>query len=193
MPEEETPPRRRPSRTVRLFRPLGRLWLRATGFGVEGQMPDIAKFVLVAAPHTTNWDLPYTLAAGLHYGVRVHWMGKESIFKWPFGGMMRRLGGIAVDRTRSNNSVEQMAAAFARSERLILVIAPEGTRGSVAQWRSGFYHIAHAAKVPLVLGFIDYERRRVGIGGVFHPTGDYEVDLPRIQAFYRRIAPPTAA
>jgi 1-acyl-sn-glycerol-3-phosphate acyltransferase len=178
-----------PSFAVRLFRPLGRLWLKATGWHIEGSMPSDAKFVIVAAPHTSNWDLPHVIAAGLEFGVRVHWMGKDSIFNWPFGGLMRWLGGIPVDRSKSNNAVDQMVKRFAESDRLVLVIPPEGTRGKVTRWKSGFYYIADGAKVPLALGFLDYKRKAAGIGRIFHPTGNYEADLAEIQAFYATVTP----
>lgn len=177
----------KPSTAVRIFRPLGRLWLWTTGWRVDGEMPNLPKFVIVAAPHTSNWDLPYVLAAAVHYGVRVHWMGKRSIFKWPFGSFMRWLGGIPVDRRQANNAVAQMVQKFAETERLIIVIPPEGTRGKIERWKSGFYHIAHGAQIPLALGFLDYKRRIAGIARVFYPTGDYEADLAEIQAFYATI------
>ena len=157
-----------PSFAVRLIRPLGRLWLKATGWHIEGDMPDLPKFIIVGAPHTSNWDLPYTLAAAVHYGVRVHWMGKDSIFKWPVGGLMRWLGGIPVDRSQSNNAVAQMIEKFAVSDRLVLVIPPEGTRRKVTRWKTGFYHIAVGAKIPLALGFLDYKRKAAGKIGRAH-------------------------
>ena len=178
-----------PSLTVRLFRPVGRLWLKATGWHIEGEMPDLPKFIIVGAPHTSNWDLPYTLAAAVHYGVRAHWMGKESIFKWPVGGLMRWLGGIPVDRSQANNAVGQMVEKFAASDRLVLVIPPEGTRGKVTRWKTGFYHIAVGAKIPLALGFLDYKRKAAGIAKVFYPTGNFEADLAEIQAFYATVTP----
>lgn len=176
-----------PSLAVRLFRPLGRLWLTATGWRVEGEMPALPKFIIVAAPHSSNWDLPYVLAAAVHYGVRVHWLGKASIFKWPFGGFMRWLGGIAIDRSQANNVVEQMVQKFNDADRLIVVIPPEGTRGEVSRWKSGFYHIAHGAEIPLALGFLDYKRKVAGIARVFYTSGNYDADLAEIQAFYATV------
>ena len=193
MSESAAAPTSTPSIAVRLLRPIGKLWLWAGGWKVAGDMPDLPKFIIVAAPHKTNWDLPNALAAGLHYGLRIHWMGKDSLFKWPFGGVMRRLGGIPIDRSKSNNVVAQMVETFDKAERLIVVIPPEGTRGDVARWKSGFYHIAHGAKVPLVLAFIDYKRREVGVAQMFHTTGDYDTDLAKIQAVYAAIANTPAA
>jgi 1-acyl-sn-glycerol-3-phosphate acyltransferase len=183
-----TPSRPPPSVLRRVFHPVASAWLWATGFRIEGRLPDLPKYVIVAAPHTTNWDLPHALAAGLHYGVPINWMGKTSIFKWPFGGLMRALGGVSVDRSKSTNAVAGMVATFAEADRLALVIAPAGTRSATVPWKSGFYHIAHGAGVPLVLAFIDYQRKAVGIAGVFTPTGNYEADLPKIQALYAQAA-----
>ncbi len=161
--------------------------MKATGWRVDGEMPGLPKFIIVAAPHSSNWDLPYVLAAAVHYGVRVHWLGKAAIFNWPFGGFMRWLGGIAIDRSQANNVVDQMISKFAEADRLIVVIPPEGTRGEVTRWKSGFYHIAHGAKIPLALGFLDYKRKIAGIARVFHTTGNYEADLAEIQAFYATV------
>ena len=177
---------------VRVLRPLGNAWLRAGGWTVVGEMPDLPKFIIVAAPHKSNWDLPNALAAGLHYGLRINWMGKDSLFKWPFGGFMRWLGGIPIDRSKTNNAVAQMVDAFAAADQLVVVIPPEGTRGDVERWKSGFYHIAHGAQVPLVLSFIDYANRRVGVAQMFHTTGDYVGDLARIQAVYAPMMPKRA-
>ena len=181
-----------PTLTVRLLRPLARLWLRAGGWTMIGQMPDLPKFIIVAAPHKTNWDLPNAIAAGLHYGLRVHWMGKDSLFKWPFNGIMRWLGGIPVDRSKKNNAVAMMIAEFQAADRLVVVIPPEGTRSDVDRWKSGFYHIAHGAGVPLVLGFIDYRNRKMGVAQLFRTTGDYERDLIAIQAVYEPMMPKRA-
>ncbi len=174
--------------TVRLFRPLAHLWLWAGGWKIEGDLPDIPKYVVVAAPHTTNWDLPNALSAGLHWGQRIHWMGKHTLFKWPFGGLMRWLGGVSIDRTKNNNVVAQMVDWFGTEERLVLVIPPSGTRSATVKWKTGFYHIAVGAGVPLALCFIDYRRRVIGMAQVFHPTGNFEADLAAIEAIYAPIS-----
>lgn len=184
----KSPRPERPSFAVRMLRPLGYLWLRAGGWRLEGALPDLPKFVVVAAPHTTNWDLPNALSAGLHYGRGIHWMGKDTLFRWPLGGIMRWLGGVPVDRSKSTNAVQQMVDWFATEDRLVLVVAPAGTRSATAKWKTGFYHIAVGARVPLVLCFIDYERRVIGVAKVFYPTGDYEADLPAIDAIYAPIS-----
>jgi 1-acyl-sn-glycerol-3-phosphate acyltransferase len=111
-------------------------------------------------------------------------MGKDAIFKWPFGGLMRWLGGISVDRSKTTNAVAAMVDAFATRDQLYLVIPPEGTRKHVTQWKSGFYHIAVGAKVPIVLVYINYVKREVGIAEVFYPTGNYDTDIQHIMAVY---------
>ena len=176
-----------PSPAVRLFRPLAYAWLKLTRFKVIGAMPAVPKFVIIANPHTTNWDLPYTLAAGLHYGVRVNWVGKATLFRWPFSGLMRWLGGLSIDRSRSASVVTAIVDTFAGAERIALVIAPAGTRSATAPWKSGFYHIAHGADVPLVLAFINYRTRTIGIAGVLRPTGDYDADLAAIHTMYANV------
>jgi 1-acyl-sn-glycerol-3-phosphate acyltransferase len=173
-----------PSLVLRVFRPLSRFWFWLSGYHVEGRFPDLAKFVIIAAPHTSNWDLPHALAAGIHYGTRVHWMGKNSIFKPPFGWLMRWLGGIGVDRSKSANAVQAMVDTFAARDELALIIAPAGTRSATVPWKSGFYHIAYGAKVPIVCAFIDHTRKAIGIAGVIQPVGDYEADMLKIRALY---------
>jgi 1-acyl-sn-glycerol-3-phosphate acyltransferase len=176
-----------PSLALRLCRRVSAAWLWATGFHVVGRFPDAKKFIVIAAPHTTNWDLPHALAAGIQFGQPVHWMGKATIFKWPFGGLMRWLGGISVDRSQSTNAVGNMVDVFGARDSLALVVAPTGTRSATARWKSGFYHIAVGAKVPLVLAYIDYNRREVGIADTIIPTGDYDTDVAKIQAIYAAI------
>lgn len=173
----------------RLLLPVARAWLLLTRMRVVGAMPDLPKFVIIGAPHTSNWDLPHALAAAIELGVRIQWMGKASLFKWPFGGFMRWLGGIPVDRSKHNNAVQQVVEKFKAADRLIVVIPPEGTRSEVQRWKSGFYHIASGAGVPIVLAFCSYTKREIGVAQVFWPSGDYDADLPRIQAVYAAVAP----
>jgi 1-acyl-sn-glycerol-3-phosphate acyltransferase len=141
--------------------------------------------VLIAAPHTSNWDLPYTLMTGFALRLNLYWMGKESIFRVPFGAFMRWLGGIAVDRSKSNNLVAASVEAIrAAAGPLQLVVPPEGTRSKTRYWKTGFYHIALGAGVPIVMAYMDYAEKRAGLGPVFHPTGDVERDMESIKAFY---------
>lgn len=159
--------------------------LKTSGWRVVGAPPATERYVLIAAPHTSNWDFPMMLLAVLKLGMDVHWLGKSSLFRRPFGGVMRWLGGIPVDRSKSNNLVPQLTALFDRREELVLLIPPEGTRAKVERWKSGFYYVAAGAGVPILLGFIDASRKELGFGPLFQPSGDYYADLPRILSFYR--------
>jgi 1-acyl-sn-glycerol-3-phosphate acyltransferase len=161
-------------------------FLRLTGWKVLGSLPaEAQKSVFIAAPHTSNWDLPYTLMVAFALQLNIYWMGKASLFNFPFGPLMRWLGGIAVDRSKSNNLVSASAQAIqAANGPLQLIVPPEGTRSKTRYWKTGFYHIAVAAQVPIVMAYMDYERKISGLGPMFVPTGDLEADMVRIKAFY---------
>ncbi len=163
---------------------LARVFLVLTGWRPEGQRPEADKFVLIAAPHTSSWDLAYLLALSQVLGVRVSWMGKHTLFRGPMGWVMRRVGGIPVWRHLRENVVKQMVKAFHASEALALTVPPEGTRGYRDYWKSGFYHIAREAQVPIVLGYLDYARKRGGFGPQLLPTGDVRRDMDEIRRFY---------
>ncbi len=165
-----------------------RLILGLAGWHCEGRLPLIPKFVLVGAPHTSNWDLPFTLLMAFAFRARIHWLGKKTIFRWPFKGFFQWLGGIPVERSQSENLVEQSIQHFQRNERLILTIAPAGTRKRVNRWKTGFYHIACGAGVPIVLGFLDYQRKVGGFGPLIYPTGDIAADMQAIMSFYDGVA-----
>ena len=158
--------------------------LHLAGWHLEGDIPDIPKFVAVAAPHTSNWDGILAIIAALAFRIRFQWIGKHTLFRGPFGPLMRAFGGIPVNRHVRANSVEQMVEQFNQRERMILGVTPEGTRARVTQWKTGFYYIAQGADVPLVLAYLDYPRRVIGIGPTIIPTGDLPADLKQIQAFY---------
>jgi 1-acyl-sn-glycerol-3-phosphate acyltransferase len=158
------------------------LWLR--GWKLAGQKPSEAKYLILAAPHTSNWDVPLMLSMAWIYGIRVRWIGKHTLFKWPLGPLMRWLGGVPVDRRARHNAVEQMVDEFNRRDELALLITPEGTRSRAEYWKSGFYHIARSANVPIVLGLLDFKNRVGGLFDVMHPTGDLKADMDRIRAFY---------
>jgi 1-acyl-sn-glycerol-3-phosphate acyltransferase len=161
-------------------------FLRLTGWKVEGQLPAEAhKAVLIAAPHTSNWDLPYTLMVAFALRLNVRWMGKRELFRRPFGGVMRWLGGIPVNREQASNLVAASAEAIQRAATpLQLIVPPEGTRSKVREWKTGFYWIAQTAQVPIVLAYMDYAKKRSGLGPLFQPTGDVDADMARIKAFY---------
>jgi 1-acyl-sn-glycerol-3-phosphate acyltransferase len=166
---------------------IGLMFLKMLGWRVEGKIPDIKKFVIIAAPHTTNWDFPITIAGTFVLKIKVYWMGKAAMFRQPFGAVCRWLGGIPIDRSQSQNVVEQAVQAFNERDNLIMLIPPEGSRKKVSYWKTGFYHIAKGANVPIVLGFLDYRRKVGGIGPTFYPTGRIEEDMQKIKAFYATI------
>jgi len=170
-----------------MFKGLSLAILKVAGWQVLGHLPEQAKkSVLIAAPHTSNWDLPMTLMVAFALELRPRWMGKASIFRWPFGGLMRWLGGIAVERSQSNNLVATSAQAIVDApEPLQLIVPPEGTRSKTRHWKTGFYYIAHGAQVPIVMAYMDYANKRSGLGPLFEPTGDVEADMARIKAFYQ--------
>lgn len=170
-----------------LFRALSVAFLRLNGWQVRGELPPQARrCVVIAAPHTSNWDLPYTLMAAFVLNLHIRWMGKWQIFRAPFGALMRWLGGIPVRRETSNNLVAASAQALREGEgHWQLVVPPEGTRSKVRQWKTGFYFIAQEAGVPIVMAYLDYPRKLAGLGPVFSPTGDVAADMASIQAFYR--------
>jgi 1-acyl-sn-glycerol-3-phosphate acyltransferase len=169
-----------------LLRVLSVTFLRLRGWKVVGKLPaNASKSVLIAAPHTSNWDLPYTLRVCFALRLNVYWMGKSSIFKPPFRGVMMWLGGIAVDRSQSNNLVEDSSAAIRRaSGPLQLIVPPEGTRSGTRYWKTGFYYIAAGAGVPIVMAYLDYEKKIGGLGPVFQTTRDIDADMLAIKAFY---------
>ncbi len=163
---------------------LADLVLKLTGWRSEGEAPSHKKCVLVAAPHTSNLDFFMLLLFSYHFGFKMYWMGKNTLFRGPMGWFMRSLGGVAIDRRSTNNVVQQMAEAFKCMPVLRLVIPPEGTRGRTLYWKSGFYHIAREAGVPIVLTFVDYKRKVGGIGLTVWPSDDIGADMDIIRTFY---------
>ena len=169
-----------------LLRGFSVAFLKLTGWKVEGSLPPQAtKSVFIAAPHTSNWDLPYTLMVAFALRLNPYWMGKHTIFKAPFGPLMRWLGGIAVNREQANNLVAASAQAIRDADGpLQLIVPPEGTRSKTRYWKTGFYHIARTADVPIIMAYMDYAAKRSGLGPLFEPTGDIEADMNAIKAFY---------
>jgi 1-acyl-sn-glycerol-3-phosphate acyltransferase len=170
-----------------LVRCFAIFFLKIVGWRAQGPFPALPKVVLVAAPHTSNWDLPYALFIAFAIRGKLYWMGKDSLFRWPFKGFFKWLGGIPIDRSKSLNVVAQSIQQFRQNETLTLAIAPAGTRKRVKKWKTGFYHMATGANIPLVLGFLDYRRKVGGIGPVVYPTGDMDSDMKKIRAFYDTI------
>ncbi len=175
------------SRFVRWI--IFRIW-RFKGWRIDGPMPkDIRKFVIAGAPHQSNWDFVFFIGATAEEGVRPSFMGKHTLFKGVMRNFMLDMGGISIDRRKRANAVEQVADEFARRDELALVIAAEGTRDSDGSWRSGFYHIAQAANVPVVPCWVSPETHEIGFGAPIWPSGDYGADLTKIAAFLRSKRP----
>lgn len=168
---------------------LGHAVFRLMGWRIEGQLPPLDKFVVIGAHHTSNWDFVLFIAAKFILRLNARWFGKHSIFRWPFGALMRYWGGIPIRRHLKLNTVEQAIEAFAEHRQFILVLSPEGTRRKVERWKSGFYHIACGAGVPIVSAALDFQHRRIVIGAPFQPTGNEEADLRQLLAFYRPYVP----
>lgn len=166
---------------------LCKLYLRAIGWKTGSTLPvSVKKCVLVGAPHTSNMDYPIALATLYASGVRVRFLAKKSLFRFPLGILMKLTGGLPVDRSRHTNMVEAMVDMFSRNEKLILLIPAEGTRSYVKEWKSGFYYTALGAGVPIALGYLDYGRKIAGFGKLYYPTGNYQKDLAEIKDYYRQ-------
>ena len=178
-PQPPRPPKRRTFTQV-----ISRLLLRLLGWKADIILPDWPKYVLIGAPHTSNMDFFLMLFLIGISGLKLNWLGKDSLFRKPIGGIMRKLGGIPVNRRASTRFVDQMVAAFNENDELALVIAPEGTRSKVHYWKTGFYYIAVGAGVPIVFAYVDAARKTTGIGPGLMPTGDLQADFAQIKAFY---------
>ena len=163
---------------------------RMKGWKIEGHLPKhIKKYVIAGAPHTSNWDFVFFAGATKVEQVQPNFMGKHTLFKGMMKNFMLDMGGIAVDRTKKNNTIEQMAEEFKKRTELALVIAAEGTRSTDGKWRSGFYNIAKAAAVPIVPAYADNENRIIGFGEPMIPTGNYGEDLLKLAEWFRSKLP----
>lgn len=179
------PPRAPRVRRNRFVRWLGRTVLRAGGWRMEGAFPDIPKLVLIGAPHSSNWDGIWGFAAKLALGLDIKILGKQELFWWPLGPLLRWLGVIAVDRGASHGVVEQVAALIRNADTFWFGLAPEGTRKPVEHWKTGFWKIAKAAEVPVLPAYFHYPDRIIGIGPLVTLSDDMEADIARIRAWYR--------
>ncbi len=176
-----------PRRGNRISRTLAILLLALFGWRVSGEIPNFPKILIIGAPHTSNWDMAVGMLGMFALGLHLSFMGKHTLFRWPIAGLMHWLGGVPVQRHTSQGLVGQMIDAFARRERFVLAILPEGTRRRVSQWKLGFYHIAVGASVPLVMLKFDYGRKVLEFGPAFYPSGNLEGDLPLIQAMFKEV------
>lgn len=175
-----------PRRCNPLAQLLGGLVLSVFGWQKAGQVPRAKNIVIIAAPHTTNWDFIFLLAAAYSFGISVNWLGKDSLFRSPLGPILRYLGGVPVDRSKRNNLVQSLSAQIEHGSGIALVIPPSGTRRKTEHWKSGFYRIAEAAQIPLVCGYLDYQKKEAGLGPAFLPS-DLSRDMNRIREFYEPI------
>lgn len=166
---------------------MGRVVLGMLGWRIEGEIPNLSKFVIIVAPHTSNWDFPVGAAAKLALRLHATFVGKHTLFHFPLGVVMRALGGIPIDRSRSQDFVSTSVAEFAARDRMVLVIAPEGTRRKVERWKTGFYHIARGAGVPIVPVALNWGVRAIQIGAPMETTGDADRDIGVLQAWYAGI------
>lgn len=158
--------------------------LRLIGWRLDSRAAEVQKAVLIGAPHTSNWDFPIALMICFALRLDVVWMGKHTLFPPILGAIMRWLGGIPVDRTQAGNLVQGTIDAFKHNDKLLVIVPPEGTRGKVTRWKTGFYYIAVGAGVPLGLGYLDFKEKIGGIGKLFYPSGNIEEDMREIRAFY---------
>jgi 1-acyl-sn-glycerol-3-phosphate acyltransferase len=174
-----------PRRGNRVLRVLGRAVLRLSGWRLSGELPNAPKLIILAAPHSSLWDGVVGIAAAFALSIRAHWMGKHTLFRGWKGRMMRFVGGLPVDRGRAHGAVGDVAREFASREALWLAIAPEGTRKVVPRWKTGFWHIARAANVPVFQVAFHYPEKRIVIGPLYWVGRDLDGDVARVQTFYR--------
>lgn len=180
---------RKPSAISRWIRQLLVGIYHLNGWKAYGEVPSPRKFVLIAVPHTSNWDFLNFIGLTHDLGIIPHFMAKRSLFRWPWTNFMLDMGGVPVDRGSSQNYVQQMIDEFAKRTEFMLTIAPEGTRGTVRAWKTGFYHIALGAGVPIVIGMMDYGTKTGGLGAAIWPTGDYAADMAKVAVYYDKVTP----
>jgi 1-acyl-sn-glycerol-3-phosphate acyltransferase len=176
-----------PRRGSAAWRWIGRTVMRLTGWGFEGDFPDLGRFVIAVAPHTSNWDFVHGAAAMFALDLRLSFIGKHTLFVWPFSSFLRWMGGIPVDRSAAHGVVGEAVDSFRGAASRVLVIAPEGTRRKVARYKTGFLHIARGAGVPVLLIALDYGSRLVRIGPLFEVGEDIEAERARVEAHFARI------
>jgi 1-acyl-sn-glycerol-3-phosphate acyltransferase len=173
-----------PQFPARRWRRVYRACVEASGWRLEGELPDVPKLVLIVAPHSSWWDGIWGLLFKVAMGLDIAFMAKRELFRWPLGGLLRRLGGVPIARGEKGDVVRQMVERFQHTERLWLGIEPEGTRKAVKRWKSGFWHIAAQAGVPILPAYFDYPRKVIGLGPLFYPTADKDADIAALRAFY---------
>ena len=170
------------------WHPFSIFILRLAGWELIKKTPPVPKYMLIGAPHTTNWDFIIALLVMAALGAKPHWIGKDTLFRGIMGPIMRGLGGISVERGARKNFVGQIIDTYNENEHLVITLAPEGTRKYVDHWKSGFYYIAQGAQVPIAMGFVNFARKKCGIGGFFTPSGNLAEDMKILQEFYAKSA-----
>ncbi len=170
-----------------MIQALSKAILFLFGWHLDKNIPEEDKIIIIGAPHTSNWDFPLTLLALSALGLKFSWIGKHTLFKWPFGTFFKTIGGIPVNRKVRNGLINEMVKAFAVRDQLTLTIAPEGTRSKQDHWKGGFYHIAVKANIKICFGFIDYPTKTIGLGPTLLPSRDIDRDFKQIKAFYHGI------
>ena len=170
-----------------ILRPVARWLLRLGGWTVVGAVPEQRKAVIIAAPHTSNWDAFWAIVYKVYVGLDAHFFVKKSMFWFPLGALLRFFGAVPLNREHAGSAVSQAVAAFDDNESYYLGLAPEGTRSKMRGWKSGFYRIAEGANVPIVLAFLDYPNKRLGLGPVFTLTGDKDADMAIVRSYYESI------
>jgi 1-acyl-sn-glycerol-3-phosphate acyltransferase len=178
-----------PAKAGWLLNRAATLLFRLTGWKAEGTFPPLSHFVVIAAPHTSYWDAIFMIAVACIYNIRFSWMVKDSAMFFPLSVIVRYFGGVPIDRSTRRDVVGQAVDRFASSETFYLAVSPDGTREYCDHWKSGFYHIARAARVPIVFGYVDFARKATGLGPVFHPTGNIDADFKVFERFYAQVTP----
>lgn len=168
---------------------ISKILIKLLGWKITGGIPpDVKKCVLIAAPHTSNWDLFYGRQALYIFGVKLRYLIKKELFFFPLNLLFRATGGIPIDRKKSYSIVKTMIGVFDQHDSLAMMFSPEGTRSRVKKWKTGFYHVAVGAKVPIMMGYIDYEKKITGVGPVFYPSGDVKKDFEFMEEYYKQFA-----
>ena len=168
---------------------ISSIYLSLTSWRIVGQLPKDKKYILIVAPHTSNWDFVLGKCFAYQFQIKAKFFGKSQLFKPPFGWLFRLMGGIAVERSKNNNLVNFAIEYFNNSDEFILGLAPEGTRSKAEKWKLGFYHIAQGANIPIVVSYLDYNKKEAGVGMILWPSGESTSDLKKIEDFYQTITP----
>lgn len=178
-----------PKRNFGIFSSISRTLLKLLGWKILPAKFNSPKAILVAGPHTSNWDFVYGMLFMMSINIDLKWMGKASIFKKPFVGLLKSMGGIPIERNKNKNAVDQTVEIFSKKEKLCLALSPEGTRSKTTKWKSGFYHIAKGANVPIVTVFLDYKTKSMGFNELFYASDSFEENVDKIKSLWSKCVP----